>query len=378
MRTIVFLVWKEYLHVIRDRATLFQVLAIPMVQLVVLGFAATFAIGESDVYLVDLDRSTASRSLAANFAASESFRIVDSSASAERADRALVARDATVILRIPADFERDLATGQMAAVQIIIDAEQGATAGILRSYASRIITNFGARSDVAYSARREATVDPGRPTGPIEIRARGWYNPDLDYSDYMVPGILVALVTLIGTLLTAQNIAREKELGTLEQLNVTPLTRTQFIAGKLIPFWMLGMGELIVGLALARVVFDIPLRGNLLLVLAFAGIYLVAALALGLLISTAAETQQQAMFVTFFVMMIYLLLGGLYTPVTSIPADIRWLAETNPIKHFVYVMRAMLVKGAGVEAVINPVLTLAGFAIALLALAIRRYSKRIA
>lgn len=374
MRTILFLVWKEYLHVFRDRATRVQVIAIPMVQLVVLSFAATFEVRETPVYLVDLDRSSVSRELTRRFEASDVFRVTDASASPRLADEALRAREATMVLHIPAGFERDLTTRRIAPVQLVLNAEEGVTAGIVRAHASSVLARYGAELGAETAAPRAPGGGAGG--GSVDLRTRGWYNPALEYTDYMVPGVLVVLVTIIGTLLTAQNIAREKELGTLEQLNVTPITRTQFIAGKLIPFWILAMAELAVGLTLAKVFFDIPMRGSLAIVFAVAAVYLVAALALGLLISTVAETQQQAMFVTFFVMMIYLLLSGLFTPVTSMPEWVRWLAELNPVKHFVVVVRAVLIKDAGLDEVATPVVALVGFALGLLMLAVGRYSKR--
>jgi len=194
----------------------------------------------------------------------------------------------------------------------------------------------------------------------------------------MVPGILVGLVTMITTLLTAQNIAREKELGTLEQLNVTPITRGQFIAGKLLPFWVLGMFELSAGLLLGRVVFGVPVLGSPFLLLGVSAIYLVAALGIGLWISTIVETQQQAMFVTFFVMMIYLLMSGLFTPIDSMPRWVQIVAELNPVRHFVAISRAVLVKGATFREIQQPLLILVVFAAVVFTLAVRQYSKRTA
>jgi ABC-2 type transport system permease protein len=194
----------------------------------------------------------------------------------------------------------------------------------------------------------------------------------------MVPGILVALVTMIGTLITAQNIAREKEMGTLEQLNVTPITRGQFIAGKLLPFWVLGMIDLALGLALARVVFGVPIRGSLVLLMGSAGLYLVVALAIGLWISTLVETQQQAMFTSFFVIMIYLLMSGLLTPIDSMPHWVQVASLVNPVRHFVSITRAILVKGAGLSEIANPLGALGIFAVVFLTLAIRQYRKRAA
>jgi ABC-2 type transport system permease protein len=191
----------------------------------------------------------------------------------------------------------------------------------------------------------------------------------------MVPALMVALTTIIGLLLTAQNITREYELGTLEQLNVTPMTKVQFIAAKLIPFWLLSMVIFTIGLTIGKLVFGIPMRGSLPLVYLAAMIYLVVVLGIGLWISTITRTQQQAMFVAFFVILIFLLMGGLFTPVDSMPDWAQWVAEANPVKHFVFIMRAVLVRGAGLETVAGPLLGLAVGGAAVLTLAVLRYRK---
>ena len=371
MRSILALAWAEVLHVVRDRATLFQVLFIPLVQLVVLANAATFEIRDTPTMVVDLDGSSASRTLVSHFRASTHFRIVGETRDAAAADRALMDGRATLVLAIPADFERSLVRERSADVQLLLDAEKGLAAGIVQSYATRIISATAA--ELGAVAGRDG---PRRGIPAVDVRARGWYNAELNYQHYMVPGILVALVTLIGTLMTAQNIARERELGTLEQLNVTPITRGQFIAGKMLPFWVIGLIELAMGLAIARLVFDVPVRGSLLLLFAVASVYLVVALAIGLWISTAVDTQQQAMFVTFFILVIYLLMSGLYTPVDSMPHWVRLAAELNPVKHFVLIGRAVLVKGAGLADVARPALILVAYAATILFVAVRRYSKR--
>jgi ABC-2 type transport system permease protein len=200
----------------------------------------------------------------------------------------------------------------------------------------------------------------------------------LNYKHFMVPGILVALVSMIGTLVTAQNIAREKEMGTIEQLNVTPITRAEFITAKLLPFWVLALLDLAIGLAVGHFVFGVPMRGSLLLLFASAGVYLVVALGIGLWISTVVETQQQAMFVTFFLLMIYLLMGGLLTPIDSMPHWVQLLSELNPIRHFATIMRRILMKGAGLTEIAQPLGTLAVYATLILTLAIRQYRKQTA
>jgi ABC-2 type transport system permease protein len=367
MRRILYLSWVEVLHVVRDRASLAQLLLVPFIQLVILANAATFAIHDTPAAIVDLDATVASRALAQRFAASPHFRIIGGPRSVAEADESLLSGEATMVLAIPRGFERALVRGDGARVQVQLNAEKGSAAGIVQSYAQRIIARFG----------EERVEGEGTSPAPrrIDVQTRGWYNTELDYRHYMVPGILVALVTLVGTLFTAQNIAREKELGTLEQLNVTPISRAEFIAAKLLPFWVLGMAELTLGLGLGAAVFGMPVRGSLLLLLGVAAVYLVAALGIGLLISTAVDTQQQAMFVTFFIMMIYLLMSGLYTPVDSMPGWVRIAAEANPVKHFVEVTRAVLIKGAGAAEIAKPIGMLGAFALGFFGLAVWRYRK---
>jgi len=381
VRPILFLARAEVLHVVRDRATLAQCLIVPIVQLLVLSNAATFQIRNTPTYVVDLDRSTTSRGLVARFAASGHFRVAGDSASLDRANDALLRGDVTMVLAIPRDFEASLVRTSAAPVELSVNAEKGSAAGIVQAYASAIVSAYAAELDttraVAVDRERTAEREPFR-RASIDVRTRSWYNPALNYRDYMVPGILVALVTLIGTLLTAQNIAREKELGTLEQLNVTPITRGQFIAAKLLPFWVLGLVDLAIGLLVGALVFSIPIRGSLLLLFGAATIYLVVALAIGLWISTMVETQQQAMFVTFFVMNIYLLMSGLFTPIDSMAPWVQVVSQANPVRHFVTISRAVLVKGAGIADVARPLAILVVFAVVTLTLAVRQYSKRTA
>ena len=379
MRPILFLARAEVLHVVRDRATLAQCLIVPIVQLLVLSNAATFQIRNTPTYVVDLDRSSASRGLVTRFAASGHFRVAAQSASLDLANDALLRGEVTMVLTIPRDFEASLVRTAAAPVELSVNAEKGSAAGIVQSYASAIVSAYAAELTEVRTAHREPVV--GREPfsrAIIDVRTRSWYNPALNYRDYMVPGILVALVTLIGTLLTAQNIAREKELGTLEQLNVTPITRGQFIAAKLLPFWVLGLVDLAIGLLIGALVFSIPIRGSLLLLFGAATIYLVVALAIGLWISTLVETQQQAMFVTFFVMNIYLLMSGLFTPIDSMAPWVQVVSQANPVRHFVTIARAVLVKGAGIADIARPLAILVVFAVVTLTLAVRQYSKRTA
>jgi ABC-2 type transport system permease protein len=368
MRSILYLAWAEVLHVVRDRATLAQTLVLPVVQLLVLGNAATFAIRHTPTLVVDQDRTPLSRGLIQRFAGSEHFGVLDVSASTERANEALLTGNATIVVTIPHGFERDIVRSGAADVGVQVNAEKGTAAPIVESYAARVLQHYAASL-----ARQPAAPAPGR--ARIDVRTRSWYNPTLSYPQYMVAGIVVSLVTIIGTLLTAQNVAREKELGTLEQLNVTPITRTEFIVGKLLPFWVLGLIELTLGLVVSRYAFGMPVRGSLVLLYGIAGVYLIVALAIGLFISTLVDTQQQAMFVTFFVMMIYLLMSGLFTPIDSMPRWVQIASAFTPVRHFVEISRAILIKGAGFAAVARPMAILTVYGTVMMLLAIRQYRK---
>jgi ABC-2 type transport system permease protein len=328
--------------------------------------------------VVDEDRSATSRGLVDRMRAAGRFRLVQATPSAERADEAMMRREAAVILHIPREFERDLVRTHVAPVQLVLNAEDGAAAGVTLSYAQRIVAEYA--SELAATLRL-STVDGRGPVpgqGRLDVRARGWYNPDLDYRFYMVPGILVQLVTMVGTLLTAINIVREKELGTLEQLNVTPVTRGQFIAAKLIPLWSLGLVALTIGMVVARLAFHVPMRGSVLLVFGTASIYLLAALGVGLLVSTMVSTQQQAMFVTFFIVLVYLLMSGLFTPVRSMPTWAQWIAQANPVMHFIEIMRAVMLRGAGLSEIARSLAILSAIAIGVFSLSVRQYAKRAA
>ncbi len=371
MRALRLLVIKEFLQIVRDRATLAQLLLIPFVQLVVLSNAATFTVRDARVVVVDRDRSALSARLVTRLGAGREFQVIQVTPSAAEADAALVRGRVTVVLDIPPHFERDLTRQRVAPLQLALNAEQGAVAGLVAGYAQRIIAD---------EARDLAVAMPvaSRPMGPapaLAVSARSWYNETRDYKHYMVPAILVSLVTIIGTIVTAQNVAREREIGTLEQLNVTPASRGLIIAGKLLPAWLIAMGLFTGGLALAKLLFGIPTRGPVPVVVVGAGVYLLLALGIGLLVSTVTRTQQQAMFVSFFVLMIYLLMSGIFTPLESMPAWAQEVAFWTPVRHFVWVMRAVLVRGAGVADVWMRIAGLGVAGVVVLGVAVNRYHK---
>ena len=352
IRTIGALMRKEVLQVFRDPPTLVQVLAIPLIQLVVLANATTFDTGATRLLVRDDDRTVASAAMVAELVGSGEFTVVGTAIAPDRIEAVLRRREAAAVLHIPEGFEAAMARGERTAVQLQINAEEGAVAGLIQQAAQAIV-------------ERQAGVP-----STLEIRQRGWFNPTRRYKDWMVPGILVSLTTISGLLLTAQSITREKELGTLEQLHVTPVTKGEFITAKLLPFWMIAMGIFTVGLTVAKLVFAIPTVGAVPIVFLAAMVYLTVALGIGLLISTVTQTQQQAMFVAFFVLLIFLLMSGLFTPLEAMPDWAQAVAHANPVMHFVGLMRAVLVRGAGLADVGPTILGLGIAGAAVLGLAV--------
>src|ERR687897_704596 len=374
MRTIAFLVRKEFLQIFRDHTTVAQIFMIPVVQLLVLSNAATFDLKQPRVLVVDEDRTTVSTALVQRLEGGRQFRVVQQAPTDRTVESALLNREVTAVIHIPRRFEQDLVQHRRATVQLVLNAEEGAATGIVQSNANAILADYARELSLTLPGTAQ---QPAR-AAPLDLRTQRWFNPTRNYKHYMVPALMVALTTIIGLLLTAQNITREYELGTLEQLNVTPMTKVQFIAAKLIPFWLISLVIFSIGLTIGKLVFGIPMRGNLLLVYLAAMVYLVVVLGLGLWISTITRTQQQAMFVAFFVILIFLLMGGLFTPVDSMPDWARAVAQANPVKHFVAIMRAVLVRGAGLETVGRPILGLAAAGVAVLGLAVLRYRKSVA
>src|SRR5699024_2145854 len=370
MRTIRFLLQKEFLQIFRNKGMLPIIFLMPIIQLVVLSFAATYELNEVRVHLVDFDQSSTSRSLVAKMRASGYFDFVSYSQDVEEGIQKMRSNDIQLALVIPRHFGRNLMSGVSTSVQLNIDAVDGATAGLIQGYGQSIIQDF--------SAEVQPQIKPiqlGNRRAGIDIIPASWYNPNLDYIKYMVPGILVVLVSMIGMFLSGMNIVREREIGTIEQLNVTPIKRYQFITGKLLPFWLIALFELAVGLLIARFGFGIPFVGSVWLLFGIAGIFMLVVQGIGLFISTVTQTQQQAMFIAWFMMVVFILMGGLFTPIESMPVWAQKLSLINPIAHFIKIMRMVMLKGAGWAEVQHLVGLLTLMAAIILPAAVFRYQK---
>jgi ABC-2 type transport system permease protein len=274
-------------------------------------------------------------------------------------------------LQIPPAFEKKLVKEDEAELFLAINAINGTKANLGGAYLRSIIQDFNREVRTAWI--QFPRFDPET---NIEVTSSNWFNPLMNYRYFMVPGILVILVTMVGSFLAALNIVKEKEIGTIEQINVTPVRKYQFILGKLIPFWVLGLVILTLGLIISRVAYGIVPAGHTGTVYVFAAVYLLAVLGLGLLVSTIAGTQQQAMLISFFMMMVFILLGGLYTPIDGMPAWAQVFTRLNPVSYFIEVMRMVVLKGSTLSDIKTQLATVFGFAILFNGWAVLNYRKR--
>ena len=350
-----------------------MIIIAPMLQLLVLAFAVDYEIKNIKLVFVDQDNSHFSRLLYSQFDASTYFIILDHSNNVEEAKERIRRGDCDLAINIEPDFEQHLYREGKGSIQLIANAIDGTKAGLSSGYASNIIRSYNQRLIEQYGIRSSLKINPEMLQ--IGTTYSYWYNPDLNYQAYMVPGILVLLVTMIGAFMSSMNIVREKELGTIEQINVTPIKKHHFIIGKTVPFWIIGMLEFGFGLILAKIVFDIPMVGSLFTLFTFAAVFLLAILGFGLLISTMTDTQQQAMFISWFFLVIFILLGGLFTAIENMPTWAQQLTYFNPIRYFIEVNRMVLLKGAGFRDIAWHFGVMAIFVISINSLAILRYRK---
>lgn len=372
MKVLRFILQKEFRLILRDKIILAMMFMMPTIQLIIMPFAANFEVKNINVAYVDHDQSSYSHRLINKIASSGYFRIAGNPLTYKDGLKMIENGEADLVLEIPPGFERNLVREGSQQVNIAVDAINGTKSSIGGGYLLSVITDYNSNLDVNIKLPNGKVVSP---SANISIASVNWYNPRAEYKYYMVPGILVLLLTMIGGFITAINIVKEKEIGTIEQINVTPIKKWQFILGKLIPFWIVGMIVFTIGLIVMFLVYGIFPNGSLAVLYLFAAVYLVALLGLGLLISTFAHTQLQAMFVAFFFMMIFMLMSGFFTNTDSMPDWARRISNFTPVTHFIKVVRLIVLKGSGFNEVGTELLYLIGFAIFLNTMAIFNYRK---
>jgi len=371
MRTLRFLLQKEFRQIFRDPAILRIIFIMPIMQLLVLPWAADYEVKNIKLAVVDHDHSSYSRKFINKATASGYFQLDSYTSSYKEAAKEIENDKADVVVEIPAHFEKDLVKQSEASLFLAVNAINGVKAILGAAYLQSIIQDYNNEIRTQWIQFPRFSPEPN-----IQVISSNWFNPLMDYKWFMVPGILVILVTMVGSFLASLNIVKEKEIGTIEQINVTPVKKHYFILGKLIPFWILGLIILSIGLLISWLFYGIAPAGSLFTIYVFSAVYLLAVLGLGLLISTYCATQQQAMLISFFMMMIFILLGGLYTPIESMPMWAQWITKFNPVSYFIEVMRLVVLKGSSLRDILPHLTIILIFAFVLNSWAVLNYRKR--
>ena len=370
-RTLGILIKKEFLQIFRNKSILAIIFVMPVIQLVVLPLAASYEIKDIKIAVIDHDKSTESRELIRKITASGYFKILDYGENYKEAYHEVEMDRIDLILEIPNNFEKNLLRDRNEKVLLAINAINGTKAGLSGSYIAQILQDYNQQVQLEISPELESA----KKISGLNIVPKFWFNETYNYRLALVPGILAFLVTLIGGYLTALNIVEEKEIGTIEQINVSPIKKSDFILGKLIPFWILSMLAFSIGLMVTIFVYGIQMQGSFLLLYAFISVYLVTILGMGLLASVYSDTQQQSMFMVFFFMMIFILMSGLFTPVESMTEWAQYIAYVNPVTYGVGGIRLIMLKNSGFMDLLPHFIYLTVLGIVVISWAMLRYRK---
>lgn len=337
---------KEFIQILRDPRMRTVIFVMPLVQTLVFGYAVTTDVTRIPTAIFDLDNSRASRELTARFTGSGYF---DVAAYVDREDQARDLVDhgtVKAVLQMNKGFGDDLRAGRTAAVQVIVDGTDSNTAGIVLNYAGQIAGRFS--ETVLQTRIIRATGAPATPAR-VTVETRAWFNENLESRNFYVPGVIVLIVTLVTLMLSSMAVVREKEIGTIEQIMVTPIKQAEFILGKTLPFALIGFADVALVTVMAAYWFDVPVRGSLWLLIGATSLYLMSTLGIGLLISTISRTQQQAMMSAFFYYFPAMLLSGFVFPIANMPEAVQWLTYLNPLRYFLVIIRGIFLKGVGPE-----------------------------
>ncbi|RZM77717.1 ABC transporter permease [Leptolyngbya iicbica] len=354
------LILKETRQILRNRQIIFLLLFPPTVQLLVFGLALNPEVTNLSLSVVDYSHSPASREFVATLTANDTFQIESYQPSVETLGQQVRTGRVSTGLVIPPDFADHLAADQTVDVQVLIDGVDANTAGIASGYMQQLINRYGQSLQAV-------------PDLPVEIATRFLYNPGLLSSWFFVPGVIGVVLTLTGSLVSSTTVIREKDVGTLEQLLMTPAQGWEILAAKITPLFVLLMGDVLLASAIARLIFGLPFRGNYFLFLMLSGVYIFVAIGIGILLATISSTQQQVVLTSFFFNVPLIQLSGAIAPIESMPTFFRILSFFNPLRHYVTIARSLLLKGVGLEVLLPEVLALVGFTVLLLGLSINRF-----
>ena len=362
------MVIKEFIQVLRDKRLRFFVIVPPIVQLLVFGYVVTMDINNADMAVLDLDRSTASRDLVRRFEASGYFTVTRNLAKEGEVQEVLDAGKVLCALQIDRGFSRDLRRGGPAEVQLILDGTDSNAAGVVQGYANQIVARLQ-REQIAVRAR-----GPGL---PVDLRTRNWYNPDLRSRNYNVPAVMATIITLVCLMLTSLSVVREREMGTMEQLMVSPLRPGELMLGKTIPFAVISFFDMVVVAVLGVLWFEVPVRGSILVLLPGVALHLLSVLGIGLFISTFARTQQQALMGAILFYMPSILLSGFVFPIKNMPEPFQYLTLLNPMRYFLVIIRGVFLKGNGMDILWPQMAALLVLGLIVITLSAFRFRKRL-
>jgi len=372
--------FKELAHIRRDRATVFFTFLVPVIQMTIFGFAIDVTIDNIPLVVLDLDGRQDSRRLVDALTNTRTFQVVDRVLDDESFERSLTSGRAKTGIRIPSDYSERLLRGEQAEVQVLIDGSDSQVATTALNTVNLMATQMavGRARAIGESTQVVAARDEkGQSAPPIDVRARLLYNPNLESSHFFVPGLIAIILQLVLLFLTSFSIVREREMGTLEQLFVTPVGRAGLLTGKLIPYVMMAFGELLIILLAMTAIFHVPIHGSLGLLLLLSGLYIVTVLGLGLLISTLAKTQLEAIQLAFLIMLPSVFLSGFMFPRSEMIAPIRFIGNLLPVTYFVEIVRGVILRGADVVDLIPYILGLAACCVVILSISLSRFRKQI-
>ncbi len=376
---ILVIIRKEFIQALREPRMRILLFVPPMVQLVVFGFAVNLDVDHARIAWMDMDHTPASRDLRERFEGSGRFDVVALPLNEIEAHDSLDRGFAQAVVRVLPHFERDIKRGVPTQVQILVDGTNSNSAQLISSYAQEIVADYSAGVATERQNARVLTASPGAApnmTFPeLDPRTRVWFNPDLYSRNYFVPGVIANIIMIVTLMLTALAIVREKEIGTMEQLMVTPIRPVELMLGKALPFAAVGMVDVALITTIALLVFHIPFRGSPVLLFFCAALYLMTTLGAGLLLSTISATQQQAMMANFFFSMPAFMLSGFAFPIRNMPLPIQYVTYLNPLRYFIEIVRGLFLKGVGADVLWPQMLALAGFGAGVLALAVMRFRK---
>lgn len=373
MQRILYLIQKEFRQILREKAFIGLIFGMPFIQIVILGFAITTDVKNVPITIVDLDHSSMSRSLTEAFSVTESFNYIGLAESEKHAQKLIDAGMVKIAVIIPPNFERDLKNGAQPQVQAVIDGVDGNSAGVALAYVNQI----------AFKLQREWLGASGMPAAKMkdvhltEIRPRMLYNPSLESVNNIVPGIIAVLLTMITAFLTGMSIVKEKEIGTLEQLMVTPISNSELLLGKIIPFVIVAFLLMNVGILAAGLIFGLWMEGSLLALYVMSLLFILSTLGVGIFASTITKTQQQAMFIVWFFMIFAILLSGFFIPIENMPKGIQIITYLNPLRYFMVVIREIYLKGTEFMYLWKEALAMAAFGLFTFISAALRFQKRL-